>query len=245
MKICTPRLTACSTKLRPAPGPGSSSCRSAASSSPPAGAAPSRRRRVLDDLATSLRSTTAPGVTARSFPTLNTPDPPGPASPVRAHVPRPLPGAPGHAFAARVKGPLERAGLLQNKLVGAAALITMLATNRARSASCQLREPRSRLSTRCPTDSHRLRYSWPNRRNAGFCAHAGSAKRRRPWRVRGWTSRPRCQLSPAAGASPGPRCVAGPGSWPSPGAAGHGGNADRLAGLDDAERLILVAGRSS
>ena len=131
--------------------------------------------------ASSSRSTTAPGVTARSVPTSNALRSVWDGIPPFLRTSRHQWRAPRATLRPPVSNArLSAAGLLARKLVGAAALITMFATNRARSASRQLRWLPSRSSTRCPTDSHRLRYSWPSRRNAGFCAHAGSAKRRSP-----------------------------------------------------------------
>src|ERR1700733_6946081 len=197
--------------------------------------------------ASSSRSTPAPGVRARSVPTENAPRAVWGGTPPFERTSRHHCRAPRATLTPPVSNALlSAAGLLAKKLVGAAALITMLATNRALGI---LPAPRTKVEV---VDE------LPDRFAHAQVLLAQPAERRvlRPRRIR----EAPIALSGRAVGLPGQdaeRVRGQPARLPGHAARlgqrhghtlqqqGRGRDADRLAGLDDAERLILAPGRPS
>src|ERR1700722_5202767 len=228
--------------------------------------------------ASSSRSTTAPGVTARSVPTWNAPRSVWDGMPPLERTSRHHWRAPRATLSPPVSNArLSAAGVLGRKVVGAGALITVLAQPaRVKRPLERRRVAREEVGRRgrahhdvghepgplgvlpAPLAVIEVVDQMPGRFAQAQVLLAQPAERRvlRPRRI---GEAPVALGGPPVGL-PGQdaQAVPGPPARPPRGAPrlgqrhadalqqqGRGGNADRLAGLDDAERLVLVTGRSS
>src|SRR5512132_4571660 len=155
------------------------------------------RGRYWSSSKTGVRSTTAPGVTARSAPTSK-------ASAVtmvgtRGGVVR----SPARCRAPRTRLPppesisaFQKTGLVSGWLLGASACTKLSTINRSRSAS---RHSRSASATSSSAVRPAARYAWTRRRSNGLEVQAGSVKRRSPvWTARVEQPKPTRASSPAS-----------------------------------------------